>query len=119
MTVKYFNNEKYEMEEYDKHLRQYEGAALKTSTSLALLNFGQGAIFSSALGVIMYMATKEIAAGNMTVGDLVMVNGLLFQVKLAIFPKCIQAMTVIVEKMVRVFCSIITVVSTKIVVCSK
>ena len=80
MTVKYFNNEKYEMEEYDKHLRQYEGAALKTSTSLALLNFGQGAIFSSALGVIMYMATKEIAAGNMTVGDLVMVNGLLFQV---------------------------------------
>ena len=80
MTVKYFNNEKYEMEEYDKHLRQYEGAALKTSTSLALLNFGQGAIFSSALSVIMYMATKEIAAGNMTVGDLVMVNGLLFQV---------------------------------------
>lgn len=81
-TVKYFNNEKYEMEEYDKHLRQYEGAALKTSTSLALLNFGQGAIFSSALGVIMYMATKEIAAGNMTVGDLVMVNGLLFQLSI-------------------------------------
>jgi len=81
-TVKYFNNEGYELREYDKHLRQYEGAALKTSASLAALNFGQGAIFSSALGLIMYMATKEISQGNMTVGDLVMVNGLLFQLSI-------------------------------------
>jgi len=81
-TVKYFNNEKYELQEYDKHLKKYEGAALKTSSSLALLNFGQGAIFSAALGVIMYMATQEIVAGRMTVGDLVMVNGLLFQLSI-------------------------------------
>ena len=81
-TVKYFNNEKYEMEEYDKHLRQYQSAALKTQSSLAALNFGQGAIFSSALGLMMYMATQEISAGNMTVGDLVLVNGLLFQLSI-------------------------------------
>ena len=81
-TVKYFNNEAYELKEYDKHLQTYEKSALKTSSTLAMLNFGQGAIFSSALGIIMYMATKEIVAGNMTVGDLVMVNGLLFQLSI-------------------------------------
>ena len=78
-TVKYFNNEDYEAKQYDQSLRKYETASLKTSTSLALLNFGQNAIFSTALATIMIMAAREIVDGNMTVGNLVMVNGLLFQ----------------------------------------
>ncbi|XP_021934561.1 ATP-binding cassette sub-family B member 7, mitochondrial [Zootermopsis nevadensis] len=78
-TVKYFNNEKYEADRYDSSLKKYEAASLKTSTSLALLNFGQNAIFSGALSLIMVLAAKQIVQGNMTVGDLVMVNGLLFQ----------------------------------------
>jgi len=78
-TVKYFNNEKYEADRYDQALKKYEDASLKTSTSLALLNFGQNAIFSGAIGMAMVMAAHQIAQGNMTVGDLVMVNGLLFQ----------------------------------------
>ncbi|XP_015112471.1 ATP-binding cassette sub-family B member 7, mitochondrial [Diachasma alloeum] len=78
-TVKYFNNEKFEAERYDESLKKYQEASLKTSTSLALLNFGQNAIFSAALSLIMVMAAKNIANGTMTVGDLVMVNGLLFQ----------------------------------------
>ncbi|KAK3909944.1 ATP-binding cassette sub-family B member 7, mitochondrial [Frankliniella fusca] len=78
-TVKYFNNEKFEANKYDKSLKKYEDASLKTSTSLALLNFGQNAIFSGALSMIMIMAAHQISAGTMTVGDLVMVNGLLFQ----------------------------------------
>merc|ERR1719312_2182207 len=78
-TVKYFNNEDFEAEQYDKYLKQYEIASLKTSTSLALLNFGQNLIFSSALSLIMIMAAQDILAGNMTVGGLVMVNSLLFQ----------------------------------------
>lgn len=81
-TVKYFNNEEYEAERYDKVLKKYEDASLKTNTSLALLNFGQSAIFSSAIALAMVLATKQIAQGNMTVGDLVMVNGLLFQLSL-------------------------------------
>merc|ERR1719438_295728 len=64
---------------YDKYLKKYEVASLKTSKTLAASNFGQNAIFSSALSVIMMMAAQDIMAGNMTVGSLVMVNGLLFQ----------------------------------------
>lgn len=81
-TVKYFNNEKYEADRYDNVLRKYEDASLKTSSSLAMLNFGQNAIFSVALSAIMVLAANEIAAGRMTVGDLVMVNGLLFQLSI-------------------------------------
>ncbi|KAK4879524.1 hypothetical protein RN001_007670 [Aquatica leii] len=78
-TVKYFNNEQFEANRYDNVLKKYETASLKTSSSLALLNFGQNAIFSVALSAIMVLAAQEIIRGNMTVGDLVMVNGLLFQ----------------------------------------
>lgn len=62
-TVKYFNNEKYEADRYDEILQKYEKASLRTSASLATLNFGQSAIFSVALTGIMIMAAKEIARG--------------------------------------------------------
>eukprot|EP00794_Sanderia_malayensis_P000664 gene664-1332_t len=78
-TVKYFNNEKYEAEQYDKLLKRYNDASLKTTTSLAFLNFGQNALFSVSLTMIMLLASQGIMNGTMTVGDLVMVNGLLFQ----------------------------------------
>ncbi|XP_060517446.1 iron-sulfur clusters transporter ABCB7, mitochondrial isoform X3 [Cylas formicarius] len=81
-TVKYFNNELYEAERYDAALKKYEAASLKTTSSLAMLNFGQNAIFSAALSGIMILAANEILKGNMTVGDLVMVNGLLFQLSI-------------------------------------
>jgi len=77
--LQYFNNEDFEAEQYDKYLKQYEIASLKTNWSLAFLNFGQNLIFSGALSAIMIMAARDILAGNMTVGNLVMVNGLLFQ----------------------------------------
>jgi len=78
-TVKYFNNEQYESSLYDSYLKKYEEASLKTSQTLAWLNFGQNFIFSTALSVIMVMAANDIMAGHMSVGSLVMVNGLLFQ----------------------------------------
>uniref|UniRef100_A0A8D2ZW94 Iron-sulfur clusters transporter ABCB7, mitochondrial n=1 Tax=Scophthalmus maximus TaxID=52904 RepID=A0A8D2ZW94_SCOMX len=81
-TVKYFNNEKYEAERYDEFLKIYESSSLKTTSTLAMLNFGQSVIFSVGLTTIMLLASKGIAAGTMTVGDLVMVNGLLFQLSL-------------------------------------
>ncbi|RKO86699.1 P-loop containing nucleoside triphosphate hydrolase protein, partial [Blyttiomyces helicus] len=81
-AVKYFNNERFEMERYDKSLAKYEGAAIRTATSLAFLNAGQNAIFSVALTSMMWMASSGIVEGALTVGDLVMINGLVFQLSM-------------------------------------
>lgn len=62
--MQYFNNEKFEAERYEEALKKYEDASLKTSTSLALLNFGQQAIFSAALSLIMVLAARDIVNGN-------------------------------------------------------
>ncbi|KAJ3071628.1 Iron-sulfur clusters transporter atm1, mitochondrial [Podochytrium sp. JEL0797] len=84
-TVKHFNNEKLEMSQYDKALEKYEAAALKTSSSLALLNAGQNAIVSIGLTAMMWLAAQGVLNGTMSVGDLVMVNGLLFQISVPLF----------------------------------
>jgi ABC-type transport system involved in Fe-S cluster assembly fused permease/ATPase subunit len=78
-TVKYFGNENHEADRYDESLQGYQQAALKTQTSLSALNFGQNLIFSSGLTGMMYLASEGIVSGTMGVGDLVLVNGLLFQ----------------------------------------
>ncbi|KAI0247702.1 P-loop containing nucleoside triphosphate hydrolase protein [Lactifluus subvellereus] len=78
-AVKNFNNEPYEIKQYDAHLRAYEKASIKIATSLAMLNSGQSVIFSTALTGIMYLAAQGVINGTMTVGDLVMVNQLVFQ----------------------------------------
>jgi ATP-binding cassette subfamily B (MDR/TAP) protein 7 len=78
-AVKYFNNEKYEVGRYDQALKDYEKSSIKVATSLAFLNSGQNLIFSSALTAMMYLAADGVAKGTLTVGDLVMVNQLVFQ----------------------------------------
>ncbi|KAI3384341.1 hypothetical protein SNEBB_001584 [Seison nebaliae] len=81
-TVKYFNNEEYEGDRYDQLLLEYEKGAIKTQTSLAFLNWGQNLIFSTGITAMMWLASKGIMDGSMTVGDLVMVNTLLFQLSI-------------------------------------
>ncbi|KAL8705540.1 MAG: hypothetical protein Q9201_001357 [Fulgogasparrea decipioides] len=78
-AVKYFNNEKFEVGRYDSALRAYEDASIKVTTSLSFLNSGQSIIYSGALAAMMYLAADGVAQGALTVGDLVMVNQLVFQ----------------------------------------
>jgi ABC-type transport system involved in Fe-S cluster assembly fused permease/ATPase subunit len=78
-TVKYFANETHEAERYDRALHAYERAAVKSETTLALLNLGQGVIIASGLIGIMILAAEGVAAGRMTVGDFVLVNTYMIQ----------------------------------------
>ena len=78
-TVKYFNNEVHEGKVYETTLKKYQDAALRAQSSLSLLNFGQNAIFTVGLTTVMYLTACDVMSGNATVGDLVLVNGLLFQ----------------------------------------
>ena len=78
-TVKYFNNERYEAEQYDQGLERWEQARLKNRLSMAALNTGQAFIIGVSLIVIMSMAVREVAAGQMTLGDFTMVNAYLIQ----------------------------------------
>jgi len=78
-TVKYFNNEEYEARRYDENLRSYEAAAVKSEASLGLLNIGQSCIIAVAVTLLMILAAEGVAAGTLTLGDLVLINGLLIQ----------------------------------------
>lgn len=78
-SIKYFNNEPFQEAKYDNALAAYEKSAIHSQQSLALLNSGQSFIFSSALTAMMYMACCGVADGSLTVGDIVLVNQLVFQ----------------------------------------
>jgi len=78
-TVKYFGNEKHELRHYDENLKSWENLAVKSQTSLSVLNFGQAAIIAAGVTMIMIMAAQGVVAGSMTLGDLVLVNAFLLQ----------------------------------------
>ncbi len=79
-TVKYFNNEHYEVERYGTRLKSREKAKLKNHFTLALLNSGQALIIASSVTIVMVLAAFDVEAGKLTLGDLAMVNAFLIQV---------------------------------------
>jgi ABC-type transport system involved in Fe-S cluster assembly fused permease/ATPase subunit len=78
-TVKYFGNEDYEAKRYDQGLQSYENAAVRSQTSLSVLNTGQSLIIATAVTLILWRATEGVIAGTMTLGDLVLVNSFMIQ----------------------------------------
>ncbi len=81
-TVKYFGNEEHEARRFDQSLRRYERAAVRSKTSLSLLNIGQGVIIACGLTAIMIMAADGVIAGRLSIGDFVLVNTYLIQLYL-------------------------------------
>ncbi len=79
-TVKYFGAEAREAARYDAAMAGYEEAAIKTNYSLAFLNFGQAMIITAGLVGVMVMAAYGVQAGDLTVGDFVMVNAYMIQI---------------------------------------
>jgi ATP-binding cassette subfamily B protein len=78
-TVKYFGNEEFEARRYDENLKRYEDAATKNEVSLGVLNIGQSLIIAIAVTLLMLLTAEGVASGGFTLGDLVLVNGLLIQ----------------------------------------
>ena len=78
-TVKYFGNEDYEARRYDEGLQHYERAAVRSQTSLSLLNSGQSLIIAAAVTAILWRATQGVIDKSMTLGDLVLVNSFMLQ----------------------------------------
>src|SRR5690348_9722201 len=78
-TVKYFGNEEFEARRYDENLQSYESAAVKNEASLGVLNIGQSFIIAVAVTLLMLLTAQGVARQTFTLGDLVLVNGLLIQ----------------------------------------
>ena len=78
-TVKYFNNEKFEVERYANTLDEWEQASVKSTFTMSLLNFGQATIVALGVTAIMFYAAQGVVEGSMTIGDLVLVNALMLQ----------------------------------------
>ncbi len=79
-TVKYFGNEGFEARRYDESMQRWEKAAVRSQTSLSLLNVTQSAIIAVAVTLIMWRATVGVVDGTMTIGDLVLVNAFMIQI---------------------------------------
>ena len=78
-TVKYFNNEEYEARRYDESLQKFESADVKNEASLGALNIGQSLVIAIAVTSLMILAAQGVVGQELTLGDLVLVNGLLIQ----------------------------------------
>jgi len=81
-TVKYFNAEEIEAKRYSKALSRYENAAVRSRTSLSLVNIGQGLIIATGLMIVMGLAGHDIHQGNFSIGSFVVVNTYLIQLYL-------------------------------------
>ena len=78
-TVKYFGNEAMELDRYDRTLNDWEQVAVKSQSSMSLLNFGQGGIIAVGVTLLMVLAAQGVVEGSMSIGDLVLVNAFLLQ----------------------------------------
>jgi ABC-type transport system involved in Fe-S cluster assembly fused permease/ATPase subunit len=78
-TVKYFGNEKFETDRYDHSMERWQEAAVKSQNSLSLLNIAQACIIATGVTLVLWRASAGVVSGQLTLGDLVMINAFLIQ----------------------------------------
>jgi ATP-binding cassette subfamily B protein len=78
-TVKYFNNEKREIATYDKDMKDWSDAGVRSQVTMSTLNFGQAAIVSIGVTLIMMLAVRDVVSGTITLGDIVLINAMMLQ----------------------------------------
>ena len=78
-TVKYFNNDAHEITRYRDTMQQWEDAAVKSQNTMSMLNFGQAAIIAIGVTGIMILAARGVVDGELTLGDLVLINTMMLQ----------------------------------------
>ncbi|WP_448565398.1 ABCB family ABC transporter ATP-binding protein/permease [Thalassotalea ganghwensis] len=78
-TVKYFTNEAYEVNAYDKQLEQWENAKIQNRLSLFALNGGQALIISLSMTLMLGLSAYKVTYQEMTLGDFVLINAFMMQ----------------------------------------
>jgi len=78
-TVKYFGNEKLEIDTYDNQLHRSVNAAVKSQVTMSLLNFGQATLVTAGVTMIMFLAVRDVASQTITLGDIVLINAMMLQ----------------------------------------
>jgi len=78
-TVKYFGNESYEAHRYNDALVRYMQSAVKSQTTLGILNGGQLAVRVICQVAILILAVQDYIAGDLTTGEVVMLNTFMLQ----------------------------------------
>jgi ATP-binding cassette subfamily B protein len=78
-TVKYFNNDRHEIDRYRNTMGEWEEAAVKSQTTMSMLNFGQAAIIAIGVSGIMFLAAQGVIDGELSLGDLVLINTMMLQ----------------------------------------
>ena len=78
-TVKYFNNERLEVDSYNEHMSDWGDAGVKSQMTMSTLNFGQAAIVSIGVTFIMMLAARDVANATITLGDIVLINAMMLQ----------------------------------------
>lgn len=78
-TVKYFNNERLEVQAYDRHMSDWADAGVKSQVTMSTLNFGQSALVAVGVTLILMLAARDVSTGTITIGDIVLINALMLQ----------------------------------------
>ncbi len=78
-TVKYFNQQDFEVNRYGDTMTRWENVATKSFTSMTALNFAQGSVIAVGVTIIIILAAQGVVEQSLSLGDMIMIQALLLQ----------------------------------------